>query len=65
MEYYVSIHMSIILIAVSMIATVILYITPLLVQYKWPNMNIKMGIFYALIAVIWLGTGWLLFEPAS
>ena len=48
-----------------MIATVILYITPLLVQYKWPNMNIKMGIFYALIAVIWLGTGWLLFAPAS
>jgi archaellum biogenesis protein FlaJ (TadC family) len=65
MEYYVSIHMSIILVVVSIMVTVILYVTPLLVQYKWPNMNLKMGVFYALIAVVWLGSGWLLFAPTS
>ena len=63
MEYYVSIHMSIILVALSMMVTIILYVTPLLVKYKWPNMNLKMGVFYFLIAVVWLGTGWLLFAP--
>jgi uncharacterized membrane protein YqjE len=65
MEYYVSIHMSIILVVVSIMVTVILYVTPLLVQYKWPNMNLKMAVFYALIAVVWIGTGWLLFAPTS
>ncbi len=65
MEYYVSIHMSIILIALSMMVTIILYVTPLLAQYKWPNIGIKMGIFYSLIAIIWLGTSWLLFAPTS
>jgi len=57
--------MSIILVVVSIMVTVILYVTPLLVQYKWPNMNLKMGVFYALIAVVWLGSGWLLFAPTS
>ncbi len=65
MEYYVSIHMSIILVVVSIMVTVILYVTPLLVQYKWPDIGIKMGVFYFLIAVVWLGTGWLLFAPTS
>ena len=65
MEYYVSIYMSVMLIIIALIVTTLLYVIPALIKCKWPNTNIKMGIFYSLIIATWLAIGWLLLAPTN
>jgi len=60
MEYYVSIHMSIMLLIVASLITIFLYLTPMLIKCKRPNTNIKKGYFYSIIIATWLFTGLLL-----
>jgi len=60
MEYYVSIHMSIILVLFTVMVSIFVYGIHLFISGMWPHLHQRAGVFYVLIAILWLGTGWLL-----
>ena len=60
MEYYVSIHMSIVIVLVALMFSIFIYGVSLFVRGMWPHLNVRMGVFYSLIALVWLLTGLLL-----
>ena len=60
MEYYVSIHMTVVIVLVALMLSIFIYGVSLFVRGMWPHLNVRMGVFYSLIAVIWLLTGLLL-----
>lgn len=60
MEYYVSIHTTVVIVAISVIFSIFIYGISLFVRGMWPNLNVRMGVFYSLIALVWLFTALLL-----
>jgi hypothetical protein len=60
MEYYVSIHMTVVTVLVALMFTIFIYGISLFIRGMWPHLNVRMGVFYVLIAILWLGTSWLL-----
>jgi len=60
MEYYVSIHMTIVIVLIALMFSIFIYGVSLFVRVMWPHLNVRMGVFYSLIALVWLLTGLLL-----
>jgi len=60
MEYYVSIHMTVVIVLVALMLSIFIYGVSLFVRGMWPHLNVRMGVFYSLIALVWLLTGLLL-----
>jgi len=52
---YMYIHISIILVLITVMISIFIYGIGLFIRHKWPNLNSQMGLFYFLIAVVWLG----------
>jgi len=61
-EGYMYIHISIILVLATVMVSIFIYGIGLFFKGFWPYLGVRMGIFYSLIAVVWLGLGYLLFN---
>ena len=60
MEYYVSIHMTVVIVLVALMLSIFIYGVSLFVRGMWPHLNVRMGVFYSLMAIVWLLTALLL-----
>ena len=58
-EGYMYVHISIILVLITVMISIVIYSIGLFIRHKWPNLNSQMGLFYFLIAIVWLGLGFL------
>jgi len=57
---YLYIHMTIVLVFVALMTSIFVYGIGLFMRGRWPNLDVRMGVFYFLISMIWLGTGLLI-----
>jgi len=60
MEYYVSIHMTVVIVLVALMLTIFIYGVSLFIRGMWPNLSIRMGVYYFLMAIVWSLTALLL-----
>ncbi len=60
MEYYLSIHMSVVIVLVALMLSIFIYGVSLFIRGMWPHLNVRTGVFYFLIGLVWLFTGFLL-----
>ena len=56
MEYYVSIHMTVVTVLVALMFTIFIYGISLFIRGMWPHLNVRMGVFYSLMALVWTFT---------
>ena len=52
--------MTIVLVFVALMTSIFVYGIGLFMRGRWPNLDVRMGVFYFLISMIWLGTGLLI-----
>ena len=53
-EGYMYVHISVILVLITVVISISIYSIGLFIRHKWPHLNSQMGLFYFLIAIVWL-----------
>jgi len=57
---YLYIHMTLVLLLASLMVSIFVYGIGLFMRAKWPHLDVRMGVFYFIIGMIWLFTGLLI-----
>lgn len=59
-EGYMYIHISVVLVLFTVLISIFIYGIGLFIKGYWPHLDVRMGVFYSIIVMMWVGLGFLL-----